>query len=185
MRTAYNRKKQPDAVRRAILDEAERIAAERGLGEVTIQSVATGAGVTKGGVFHHFASKKALMSAMFDDMLARIDAEIDALMASDEGYGRFSRAYVTALTVGKFGVGSTFDAMSLSVLVDADMSRDWLAWLERRITRHADTDSDPMLEVVRFAADGAWLTYSGTGEPRTKLHELTSRLIAMTRHKAS
>ncbi|MBL8578690.1 MAG: TetR/AcrR family transcriptional regulator [Mesorhizobium sp.] len=181
MRSAYSRKKQPHAVRRAILDEAGRIAAEKGLAEVTIQSVATGAGVTKGGVFHHFASKQALMSAMFDDMLARIDAEIDALMVDDRGYGRFSRAYVTALTVGKFGVGSPFDAMSLSVLADAGMSRDWLAWLEGRVERHADTDDDPMLEVVRFAADGAWLTYSGTSGPRTKLHELADRLIAMTR----
>ena len=178
----YSRKKQPEAVRRAILDTVQRIVCERGPAEVTIQSVAAGAGVTKGGVFHHFASKQELLRAAFDDVLARIDVEIEELLNGDGCYGCFTRAYVRAITVGRQGgIGSPFDAISVAVMSDSQTGGSWQAWLDGRLARHAATDSDPRLEIVRFAADGAWLNYVGTDLPPKKLQELLERLIAMTR----
>ena len=56
----YKRKKQPEVVRRALLDQAARITLEQGLSKVTFQAVADAAGVTKGGLMHPFATKNAL-----------------------------------------------------------------------------------------------------------------------------
>ncbi len=48
MATAYNRKKQPELVRRTLLDCAAKLALEQGLAAVTVQAVSHAAGVTKG-----------------------------------------------------------------------------------------------------------------------------------------
>lgn len=178
----YHRKKQPDVIRRAILNEAARMAAQGGLADVTIQGVASAAGVTKGGVFHHFASKQALLQAMFEDMLDKLDAEIEAALQNDSGHGCFTRAYVVTMTVGeKFGIGSPFDAIGMAIITDDGMSAAWQHWLDRRLEQHRETDSDPTMEIVRFAADGAWLAHLGAGAADTDFHALTDRLIAMTR----
>ena len=58
MVNAHHRKKQPEQVRRTLLDCAARIAAEQGIANVTVQAVAEAAGVTKGGLFHHFPEQK-------------------------------------------------------------------------------------------------------------------------------
>jgi AcrR family transcriptional regulator len=183
MAIAHTRKKQPDLVRRAILDEAIRLATEKGLAEVTIQAVASGAGVTKGGVFHHFASKQALIDALFADTMSKIDAEIERWIGEDEiAYGRFTRAYVQTLTAGEqFGIGSPFDTLGMAVMSDPALSRSWEEWLNGLLERHKATDSDPVLEIVRFAADGAWLSHLGGSRSREQVLGLQERLIAMTR----
>jgi AcrR family transcriptional regulator len=76
--SAHHRKKQPEQVRRALLDCAAQIAAEQGAAAITIQAVAERAGVTKGGLLHHFDSKQALLAAVFSDLLEQMDREISA-----------------------------------------------------------------------------------------------------------
>jgi DNA-binding transcriptional regulator YbjK len=60
MANPYHRQKQPEAVRRALLEQAARLAVEQGVAAVTVQAIADAAGVTKGGLTHHFPSKQAL-----------------------------------------------------------------------------------------------------------------------------
>ena len=93
-KNAHKRKKQPELVRRALLDEAARITLEQGLSKVTFQAVADAVGVTKGGVMHHFATKDALILEVFYDAMAKFEAEVNAAMAKDPvSYGSFTRAY--------------------------------------------------------------------------------------------
>ena len=65
MNNAHQRPKEPVRVRRALLDAAQQIAVAQGLQNVTVQAVAQAAGVTKGGLLHHFASKQRLLDALF------------------------------------------------------------------------------------------------------------------------
>jgi AcrR family transcriptional regulator len=91
--SAYTRAKQPEQVRHALLDCTAAVAMDHGVAGVTVQAVATAAGVTKGGLFHHFASKQALIEGLFADLLARLDAEIDVTIAADpKPRGGFTRA---------------------------------------------------------------------------------------------
>lgn len=93
MENAYKRKKQPEVVRRALLDQAARITLEQGLSKVTFQAVADAVGVTKGGVMHHFTTKNALILEVFHDAMARFEAEVNQAMAEDPvRYGSFTRA---------------------------------------------------------------------------------------------
>ena len=76
MATAYNRRKQPELIRRLLLDCAATLALEQGLANVSVQAVSAAAGVTKGGLFHHFPSKQALVEGVAADLIERIDASL-------------------------------------------------------------------------------------------------------------
>lgn len=177
------RKKQPDAVRRALLDAALQLGYERGLAGVTVQAVAQKAGVTKGGLFHHFASKEALLEGLFTDIIKQLDAEIDRIMSEDrEPHGRFTRAYVEVmLRSGDFTGDQQWAGLSAAFMADPTISRHWMAWMDGRLTRHADTDEDATLEIVRYAVDGAWYTYIERVPEPGLVEDLAARLIAMTR----
>lgn len=178
------RKKAPAAVRRSLLDHAANLAAEQGINAVTTQAVAAGAGVTKGGLFHHFASKDALLDAMVTDILGQLDEVIDARMAIDpEPHGAFTRAYVTcALGPEHHDLGRAWKALGVSLAAEERLLCLWSEWLRDRLRRHAATDGARIHEIVRLAADGAWLT-QGEGEGRSPeaLQELRLALEHLTR----
>ena len=62
------------STRDTILDAAQRIAAERGAGRITLDEVARESGLSKGGLLYHFASKEALLQAMLERLIARTSA---------------------------------------------------------------------------------------------------------------
>lgn len=174
---AVGRRKQPEAVRRALLDAAARLAEEQGFAAVTIQSVAQAAGVTKGGLFHHFTNKQALIEGMVADQLDQLDAAIDEQIAGDPvPHGCFTRAYVEAtLDQGRFGPDSMWRTMAATVIADPTARALWNTWLAQRLDRHRDTDGGIALEAVRLAADGAWLStlMGGSPSPAVRSHLLS------------
>ncbi|MTJ83607.1 MAG: TetR/AcrR family transcriptional regulator [Telmatospirillum sp.] len=185
MTSAHNRKKQPELVRRLLLDCAAKLAIEGGFSAVTVQAVADGAGVTKGGLFHHFPSKQALIDAVVQDLMVQIDAEIDQAMDQDkQDYGCFTRAYIElTFTDRHYGIGSPHVGKAQALMVDREFNRMWSVWLTGRLRRHAETDADPMLEIVRLAADGAWMTrvICDDHEIFQDVEALRRRLVGLTR----
>jgi len=184
---AYTRKKDPESVRRNLLDCATQLAAEHGLSGVTIQAVADAAGVTKGGLFHHFHSKKALLEGMFADLHERLDQEIDEAIAKDpEPWGSFTRAYIDSVFIGQeMGFGSPWAALSVAMVSDPQLRQIWANWTRTRQERHKDTDSAPMQEIARLTADGAWLnvTIQEGCEHKTDFQQLRKHLHALSRQK--
>ena len=59
--------------REQLLDAAERVFRERGVGHASMAEVADAAGVTRGAVYHHFESKAELFQAL----MARAEMPID------------------------------------------------------------------------------------------------------------
>ncbi|WP_037078253.1 TetR/AcrR family transcriptional regulator [Rhizobium sp. CCGE 510] len=155
-----NRKKQPEVVRQALLDCATKLALEQGLAAVSLQAVASAAGVTKGGLFHHFPNKQALVEAVFDGMMESFDREIDEELERDSGgHGTFTRAYVRTLFADRALNSSPWSAQTMTVLADPYSKSLWHKWIKDRLVKHAATDTGTRLEIVRLAADGAWLTH--------------------------
>lgn len=187
MENAYERKKQPELVRRGLLDHAQRLAVENGLASLTIQAVADAAGVTKGGLFHHFPSKQALVEAMFADAVEALDREIDELMAKDdEAYGSFTRAYVNSCFFDRDRQDANlWSTLSVSMISEPALREIWSRWQQSRFARHHETDSDVALEIVRLASDGIWLAdlTAVDGHYLASRNELYDRLIAATRLK--
>ncbi len=71
-----------EATRAALLDEATTLFAERGYAGTSLEDVASASRVTRGAVYHHFASKQALFEAVLDLQEARATAEILAAAAA-------------------------------------------------------------------------------------------------------
>ena len=115
-----------------LLDQAARITLEQGLTKVTFQAVADAVGVTKGGVMHHFATKNALVLEVFNDAMAKFEAEVDAAMASDPvSYGSFTRAYIDAtISLGEKAQAEYDNQATLYVLMlgDSELRELWAKW---------------------------------------------------------
>lgn len=183
MENAYKRKKQPEVIRRALLDQAARITLEQGLSKVTFQAVADAVGVTKGGVMHHFATKNALILEVFNDAMAKFEAEVDAAMAKDPvRYGSFTRAYIDAtISLGEKGHKEFDNQATLYVLMlgDSEMRELWAQWANEQLKKHEATDNTETLCMVRLVADGIWLSdFSGINISDKK--SLRARLLQMT-----
>jgi AcrR family transcriptional regulator len=80
-------------VRTRVLDAAEAIVLARGVNGLTLEAVARDAGVSKGGLLYHFASKEALLDAMLRRLAGLMEAQYEAgVAAQPEGPGRVARA---------------------------------------------------------------------------------------------
>ncbi|MGG5811355.1 TetR/AcrR family transcriptional regulator [Falsiroseomonas sp. CW058] len=83
----------PADARTRILDAAEAIVQARGVPALTLGAAARDAGVSKGGLLYHFASKEALLAAMLNRLAEAIGREFEATVAAvPEGTGRVARA---------------------------------------------------------------------------------------------
>lgn len=82
----------PDT-RSRVLDAAERIVHARGVPALTLEAAAREAGVSKGGLLYHFASKEALLAALMQRLAAFIQSSFEATReAVPPGPGRTARA---------------------------------------------------------------------------------------------
>ena len=179
MQQASPRKKAPEQVRRSILQHAICLAAEKGVTGVSIQAVADLVGVSKGGVFHHFPNKQKLLEAMVVEQLEQLDRVVDELISQDrDRYGCFTRAYIE-ITLEKqvLGLEHSWSAISMIMLTDRTFNEYWIEWLEKRLARHQDTDKDLELKILRYAADGIWLTAFTEVENLSETMQLKQELI--------
>jgi AcrR family transcriptional regulator len=73
------------ATRRALLDAARSLFAEKGYHETTAEEIVRRAGLTRGALYHHFEDKKDLFRAVVDEMEGEIDEEIEAAERAESG----------------------------------------------------------------------------------------------------
>ncbi|ASD63021.1 TetR/AcrR family transcriptional regulator [Bdellovibrio bacteriovorus] len=157
------------------------IASEEGVHAIRLSKVSAAAGVTKGALFHHFVNREALIAAMASYLMDHLDAEIDQLIEKDtQEYVVFTRAYIQATLNMESEFGKAFSTLLLAEPSVVSISSDWFVG---RMKKHVKTDSDPSLEVVRYAADGAWLAAVTNYNPKMDLAKVRKRLIAMTEVK--
>ncbi len=76
--------------RRAIIDNARRLFAERGYGGVTNKELASASGITTGALYHYVESKLDLYVAVHHDMQRQVYGRfVEAVEASDTFLGQF------------------------------------------------------------------------------------------------
>lgn len=94
MSIAMADKPSPD-VHNRILDAAETLVQTKGVGGLTLEAAARLAGVSKGGLLYHFASKEALLDAALKRLSEYFRTEFEtAVAAQPEGPGRVARAMI-------------------------------------------------------------------------------------------
>lgn len=72
-------------LRAAMIEAAVRLIGEKGAEAVTVREVARQAGVSSGAPFRHFASRKALMTAVAEEAMTKLRAEIERRLADHVG----------------------------------------------------------------------------------------------------
>lgn len=185
MGNACKRKKQPQLVRLQLLEATACLLAEQGLAGVTLERVARLAGVSKGGLLHHYPSKQALLEGLFQALIEAFQEGIDAAIAADAApRGRFTRAYVATVLTARFGsVDSTrMGLCALALSGDKGIHAAWHTWLGGQLAAHGEDAADAGGRLIRFAADGLWLdqaTQCQTCSCQDR-QAVIERLIAMT-----
>ena len=88
--------RQPTDARTRILDAAEAIVRARGVAGLTLEAAAREAGVSKGGLLYHFASKEALLTGLLARLATFIGEDFQVTVATQpEGQGRVARAMLS------------------------------------------------------------------------------------------
>ncbi|GAA3158847.1 TetR/AcrR family transcriptional regulator [Nonomuraea salmonea] len=164
-----------------LLDAAADVLLSQGAESLTLEAVATRAGVSKGGLFYHFPTKQALVAAMADRLTRAFD---EALAQAGTRPGDFLRAYVEA-TIPERHTTATAPADRVTAALLAVLFVDpaqlqplrerFAAWQARLV----DDGVDPAAATaVRLAVDGWWAArLLGLGSPGPDLHEKTRRYL--------
>lgn len=82
-------------MRREVLDAAARALITHGP-NVSLDAVAKEAGVSKGGLLHHFRSKQALLADLIEEWFEHYDTAVSALLEAEDTPGRWTRAHIRA-----------------------------------------------------------------------------------------
>ncbi|MDR2255994.1 MAG: TetR/AcrR family transcriptional regulator [Arthrobacter sp.] len=174
-----------ETTRRLVLDAAAAQFAAHGA-EASIDSIAERAGVSKGGLKYHFASKEALLRAVAVDQLLTFRAEVQELRdPSDAAAGALTRAYLRATLVALAQPDLMCEKHALMAQLSTvpavqEACREDAAWWDAAVA--ADGIDPTTAALVVAAADGlAAAPLWGAAYTQEQLERLGERLEEMTR----
>ncbi len=168
------------SVRPRLLEAAAERVVAGGLDELTLEEVASDAGVSKGGLLYHFPTKAALIEALIDDVLERFEQTVDRTSGADARPGAWTRAYVDAT----FDAEVSRPALATALLASPEVGGELVAACAARFADWQQRLEHDGLEAgtaatIRFACDGWWTLTSLTGDGgrdarllRARLHQL-------------
>ena len=168
-----------------LLDGAETVVIQLGASALTLDAVATAAGVSKGGLLYHFPSKDHLARALVERAVQRVDTALEE--ASTTGMpGAFTRAYIN-ITMGDGSQQAEGDPLSSALLgalaVDPTLLDPLRQAYARWQSRLEDDGIDPVdATLVRLAVDGWWtsLVLGLQPLPRSVAAKIRHRLTSLT-----
>ncbi|XXX77535.1 TetR/AcrR family transcriptional regulator [Sorangium sp. So ce134] len=180
------------SARERILDAAERLIVSRGVKQLTVEAVIAEAQISKGGFFHHFATKDALLTAIVDRLTARVNDDAERRAARDpEPRGARLRAQI-ALTFDEDERETAAPRALLLAIIEAVSTQPALARHGGKLTAEAvarDADEDipeGRAIAIQFALDGFWFSQAlGTAVfTEGQLRALRDALLALAQPEA-
>ncbi len=143
--------------REAVLKAAAQIIIRHGVRSFTIEAVAQEAGVTKGGVLHHFASKEDLINALIDQVTQtyrnRLAEELDAEPAGQPGH--FLRAYIRTVFSVQYEDNNLIPALAAALSSEHQiMNRIRLSLSETHQAAIGDGIDPIQATIIQLAVDG-------------------------------
>jgi AcrR family transcriptional regulator len=158
------------SARDRVLDAYETLLIEHGGAAVTLDAVVAAAGVSKGGLLYHFASKDALAAGLLDRLRERSAADAQAIRTAPEGAVAYHIRTSAPGGAAHGGLTRTY----LAVLRPADGTEDGQAVRDALAVVDADAYAalrdelhDPVLAwLAQLVGDGLYLrTLTGTPLP--------------------
>jgi AcrR family transcriptional regulator len=165
--TRLNRAEKKEVTRRALMDAAARVFAERGFHGTSIDAVAEEAGFTKGAVYSHFGSKEELYLSLLDE---RLGSELGG--------------WVNIIETG-VSIPSVLDEVQQGFIDEIKHNRSW-GILTLEFTLHAMRDETIRARLAERIARGRIdyeqslaKRYAATGKaPPMPLNQLAAALLA-------
>jgi AcrR family transcriptional regulator len=152
-------------LREQLLDAAQAVILEQGIGTMTLDKVAAKANVSKGGLLHHFPSKDALVGAIVRRVVDAWRSDLrDAIAGQPEGRLRVPRAMLDGCISKPDEWTETLRNASICVVAamsehpkHAEPSRSVYAELEDTMRR--DGTPEGLAQLVVCAMDGLWMSF--------------------------
>ncbi|MEM7332236.1 MAG: TetR/AcrR family transcriptional regulator [Chloroflexota bacterium] len=148
-----SRVRNPELKRRQIIDAAHKILREGGyFKKFSLDSVAKEAGVSKGGLIHHFESKDALLTAVSQDAARQFESRVAKEQDNaSQAPGDFLKSYINAVFKQEIEINSQLSPMLLSYISGENNNTRFEFW-----QKCTDDDGiDPILgTIMRLAIDG-------------------------------
>jgi len=145
--------------RERLIDAAVQTIHAVGAANLTLDAVAKVAGVSKGGLLHHFPSKDALIEAVLRHFFVAFQRSVQQQYESEKSTpGRWTRAYVRA-TFAEDLLPLELSTMLVSMLGEnsilmALMREDFAYWQVRLLN---DGLPPARATIIRHAADSYWV----------------------------
>ncbi len=153
------RKRTGEETKQLILDSCGAILRQQGAKSLTLDAVAAEAGLSKGGLLYHFATKEALLTNLFEHFMSPFDQYLATVpgLADTEYLLAYMDATVEQIededTIGM--IASLFAAGEEFPQLHTAMQRRYLDWQDKI----AQGTTDPIIATaVRLAVDGLWFS---------------------------
>lgn len=146
--------------RHELLASASYIVEHLGMEKLTLESVAKHAGVSKGGLLHHFPNKEAIVTAMIEEFGDTFFSELQQKSSeSIDKAGKWSRAYIETT----FHDSKTTAALSTALLAVLFSKPELLAAYNKKnniLQEDILNDGiDPVnAAIIKLATDGLWFS---------------------------
>ena len=132
---------------RAILQAARRLFTANGFEQTSVDDIAAHAGVAKGAVYHHFASKELIFARVFEEMTAELAALVPAAARTGkdvlDSIGRGTLKYLTSISSDEF---------RQVLLIDGPRVLGWELWRAIDARYFAGTMNAPVAATLRRRA---------------------------------
>lgn len=171
----------PEQTRDRILDAVERLLGDTPATQVSLSAVAAEAGVSKGGLLHHFPTKESLLAGLVRRLGERSDAQLSEAVSGGTSVSEFYLQAYDATdwqSMGLFralvaGLRSTDGQQGEVHTAVTEVMRSWDGGLQ------AENDDPVQAEIIRLVGDGLYLAaLLGLPQPDPDLHrQVVDRLL--------
>ncbi len=145
-----------EATIKAILEAARALLTAHGFDTTSIDDIAARAGIAKGAVYHHFASKEQIFARVFEQMTAELAASIPAAARAGvdllDSVRRGILKYLTAIASDEF---------RQVLLIDGPAVLGWQRWREIDARYFGGSMQSPMAAVLKQRASARELEALG------------------------
>lgn len=170
----------------AILTAAHDVLRSHGVRALSLDKVAKQAGISKGGLIHHFPSREALLLAMQDHGFKLAAEQMEQELALEPmAPGRVLRAYLNCnLKFISQGMPSFFLSIAELAIAEPDLFRTKRDFMQQMQAAIEDDGIEPVLaSIIAGASDNLWLQvlFGLIESDDPQIQRVHNRLLEMTR----
>ncbi|MCC3415000.1 MULTISPECIES: TetR/AcrR family transcriptional regulator [unclassified Microcoleus] len=146
----------------ALLAAANKVVVAQGVDALTLEAVAREAGVSKGGLLHHFPTKDALIVGMVQQVLNKFTAALNDELEKDsesEKAGHWVKAYVRASVLDSPEDIELYSSLLAAIVVNPELLKPIQdSWAEWQAKAESNGLKPEIATIIRLAVDGLALT---------------------------